>query len=124
MYNKSALKAYMAIDSNNLSSLDFERKWYESVIMIINRIQMDYYNLVETHIKLLEIISGLEWIRDNLQEHNNKNHLLVMKNLLNTIINIISNVTTDKDTSQLTGVLVSLRIILEPYSKASEQSAI
>ena len=78
---KNPFDAYIDIDSSHLSDADFEKKWYESVIMILQRIQATYYNPVEAHIKLIEIGDGLGWIQENLNEKLSSQHRTMLKSI-------------------------------------------
>ncbi len=117
MYKKNPFDVYNNVDSQDLSDADFEKKWYESVIMILQRIQGAYYNPVETHLKLIEISDGLRWIEENLNEKLSSQHSLLLKSIYSNNIIIINGAIATKDMASLDIVIASLRTVMEPYYK-------
>ncbi len=117
MNKKNPFDAYIDVDSNNLSDADFEKKWYESVIMVLQRIQATYYNPVEAHIKLIEIGDGLGWIQENLNEKLNSQHRTLLKSIYSNNITIINGAIATKNMTYLDIVIASLRTVMEPYYK-------
>ncbi|MEY3289398.1 MAG: hypothetical protein RLZZ419_1640 [Pseudomonadota bacterium] len=117
MYKKNPFDVYNSVDSQNLSDADFEKKWYESVIMILQRIQAAYYNPVEAHIKLIEIGDGLGWIQENLNEKLSSQHRTLLKSIYSNNITIINGAIATKDMTYLDIVIASLRTVTEPYYK-------
>jgi len=115
MNKKNPFDAYIDIDSSHLSDADFEKKWYESVIMILQRIQATYYNPVEAHIKLIEIGDGLGWIQENLNEKLSSQHRTMLKSIYSNNIIIINGAIATKDMAYLDIVIASLRVVMEPY---------
>ena len=74
MFNsRNAINTYVAID-NNQQGASFEKRWFESVLMVINRVMNNEFNAVETHKKLLEVCEGLQWVQENLNEKLNSQH--------------------------------------------------
>jgi hypothetical protein len=117
MNSKKALNAYIEID-NNLTGADFEKKWFESVIMVLNRIQSgSFYNQVETHVKLIEICDGLQWIQENLNEKLNSQHRTLLKQIYSLSIQIINGAIATNNMTYLSIVTASLKTVLEPYCK-------
>jgi hypothetical protein len=114
--NKKALAAYTQID-DNVSPAEFERRWYESVIMVLQRIQNNYYNPVDAHIKLIEVCDGLGWIQENLNERLNSQHRTLLKQIYSTSINIINGAIATKNMQYLDIVISSLKTVMEPYNK-------
>ncbi len=96
MIKKNPFDAYANVDSQNLSDTDFEKKWYESVIMILQRIQGAYYNPVEAHLKLIEIVDGLGWIQENLNEKLSSQHRTLLKSIYSNNITIINGAIATK----------------------------
>jgi hypothetical protein len=117
MSKKNPFDAYTTVDSQNLSDADFEKKWYESVIMILQRIQAGYYNAVEAHLKLIEIGDGLGWIQENLNEKLNSQHRALLKSIYSNNIIIINSAIATKNMTYLDIVIASLRTVMEPYYK-------
>ncbi|UOA08751.1 hypothetical protein [Methylobacter sp. S3L5C] len=117
MIKKNPFDAYANVDSQNLSSADFEKKWYESVIMILQRIQAAYYNPVEAHIKLIEIVDGLGWIQENLNEKLSSQHRTLLKSIYSNNIVIINGAVATNNMTYLDIVIASLRTVMEPYYK-------
>ena len=94
MYKKNPFDAYINMDSLNLSDASFEKKWYESVIMILQRIQAGYYDAVETHLKLIEISDGFGWVQENLNVNLSSQHSTLLKNIYRNKITIINQIYT------------------------------
>lgn len=117
MFNRNGLKAYVETD-NNLSGADFEKKWYESVLMVLNRIEGNYYDPVETTIKLIEICNGLQWVQENLNEHLNSQHRTLLKNIFSVNIQILNGAIITRDLSYMPIVAESIRAILTPYNRS------
>jgi hypothetical protein len=116
MNTRKALNVYAEIDSN-LSGASFEKKWFESVIMVLQRVQNGYYNPVESHIKLIEVCDGLGWIQENLNEKLSSQHRTLLKSIYSTAIQIINGAIATKNFQYLEIVVSSLRTVIEPYNQ-------
>lgn len=119
--NKKALSAYTNID-DNVSAPNFEKRWYESVIMVLQRIQNNYYNPVDAHIKLIEICDGLGWIQENLNEKLSSQHRTLLKQIFSTSIQIINGAIETKNMQYLDIVISSLKTVIEPYNHETVSS--
>jgi hypothetical protein len=114
---QNAINAYVSVD-NNLTGASFEKRWFESVIMILKRIMSGEFNPVETHKKLLEVSEGLQWVQENLNEKLNSQHRTMLKNIYSTNIQILNSTIQTQKMDYLPLVITSIEIILEPYNKA------
>lgn len=122
MFNsRNAIKTYVAID-NDQQGASFERKWFESVLMLINRVMNQEFNAVETHKKLLEVCEGLQWVQENLNEKLNSQHRTLLKNIYGTNIQILNSAMKTGDLQYLPLVAESIQIILRPYQKSIENT--
>jgi hypothetical protein len=118
MFNSSkAINAYVSVD-NNLTGASFEKRWFESVIMILNRVIGGEFNAVENHKKLLEISEGLQWIQENLNEKLNSQHRTMLKTIYSTNIQILNGAIQSQNFEYLPLVIASMEVILAPYNKA------
>ena len=120
MYKKNALAAYADVDEN-VSGADFENKWYESVIMVLQLIQKNHYAPVDTHIKLIEICDGLGWIQENLNEKLNSQHRTLLKGIFSNSIQIINGAIQTKNMDYLEIVVASLKTVIAPYYVKDEE---
>jgi flagellin-specific chaperone FliS len=117
MYDKNPLNAYRDMNSQYLTDTDFEKKWYESVIMRLQLIQNAQFNPVEVHIKLIEVADGLSWIQENLNERLSSEHRAILKRIYSNNIDIINGAIATKNMSYLDIVIDSLKTVMEPYYK-------
>ena len=119
MFNsRNAIDTYVAID-NDQQGASFEKRWFESVLMVINRVMNNEFNAVETHKKLLEVCEGLQWVQENLNEKLNSQHRTLLKNIYGTNIQILNGAMKTGNLEYLPLVAKSIQIILEPYSKTN-----
>jgi hypothetical protein len=118
---QNALKSYVSID-DNLTGASFEQRWFESVIMILKRIQGGEFNPVETHKKLLEVCDGLQWVQENLNEKLNSQHRTMLKNIYSTNIQILNGAIQTKNMEFLSIVIASIETITKPYYKRNQNS--
>jgi len=116
---QNALKSYVSID-DNLSGASFEQRWFESVVMILKRIQGSEFDPVITHKKLLEVCDGLQWVQENLNEKLNSQHRTMLKNIYSTNIQILNGAIQTKNMDFLSIVIASLETITKPYYKKPE----
>jgi hypothetical protein len=115
MFTKqNALNSYIEID-NNLQGASFEKRWFESVVMILKKIQNGGLNEVESHIKLLEVSEGLQWVQENLNEKLNSQHRTMLKAIYSTNIQVLNGAIQSKNYEYLPVVIASIEIILKPY---------
>ena len=114
--SKNPAAAYLSMD-NKVSGAAFEKRWFESVIMVLKRIGNNQYTLVESHKKLLEICDGLQWVQENFNEKLGSQHRSMLKNIYSMSIQIINAAIDTKNMSYLAIVVTSLEVVLEPYNK-------
>jgi hypothetical protein len=114
---KNGLNAYVNVQ-NTVTGADFERRWFESVLMVLNQIQAGMHDPVKTHIKLIEIRDGMQWIQNNLNERLNSQHRTMLKAIYSTNIQIINSAIEARNMSYLDIVITSIKTILEPYTRA------
>ena len=120
--SQNALKTYVSID-NNMHGASFEQRWFESVVMILKRIQKGEFDAVATHIKLLEVCDGLQWVQENLNEKLNSQHRTMLKNIYSTNIQILNGAIQTKNMDFLSIVIASIETITAPYYKKSDTTA-
>lgn len=105
----------------NVYGADFEKKWYESVIMILQMIQNDRFSAVDAHIKLIEVCDGLGWIQENLNEKLNSQHRTLLKGIFSNSIQIINGAIQTKNMDYLEIVIASLKTVMAPYNVKTEE---
>jgi predicted P-loop ATPase/GTPase len=111
---KTAIKTYTSIDQN-LKGAYFEQRWFESVVMILQCIQDKRYSAEESHHKLMEITSSLQWIQENLNEKLDRNHRGLLKSIYSTNIQILNQAIQTMDYEYLNIVIESLKVCMAPY---------
>lgn len=119
---RKGLNAYVNVQ-NTVTGADFERRWFESVIMVLNQIKAGMHDPVQTHIKLIEIRDGLFWVQNNLNESLNPQYRATLKSIYMTNIQIINGAIASKDMSYLDAVVTSIKAVLEPYNNQSVPKA-
>lgn len=112
--SNNPLKTYVDID-NNISGADFEKKWFESVIALLRKIQAGEFDPVMTHKKLLEISEGLQWIQENLNEKLSSQHRTLLKSIYSTSIQIMNGAIQTRNTEYLGIVIACLETVVQPY---------
>ena len=121
MFGNQKSKANMYADIDNyVSGADFERKWFESVIMILNRVKDGFYTPMDAQKKLIEVCDGLQWVQENINEKLNSQHRTLLKNIYSVNIQIINGAIQTKNMEYLDIVISTLKTITEPYYKSSE----
>ena len=115
----NGLKAYTTVQ-NHVQGAEFEKRWFESVIMVLNRIQAGQYDPVTTHDRLIEVRDGLQWVQEDLNERLNSQHRTLLKSIYSTNIRIINGVIETLNTDMLTIVIASVKTILKPYERKTE----
>jgi hypothetical protein len=120
MNKRNPLAAYN--DANeNVSGPDFEKKWYESVVMILQLIQKNHFSAVDAHIKLIEVCDGLGWIQENLNEQLNSQHRTLLKGIFSNSIQIINGAIQTNNMEYLDIVIASLKTMMGPYNVKTEE---
>jgi endonuclease/exonuclease/phosphatase (EEP) superfamily protein YafD len=117
--SNNPLKTYVDID-NNISGADFEKKWFESVITLLKKIQAGEFDAVMTHKKLLEISEGLQWIQENLNEKLSSQHRTLLKSIYSTSIQIMNGAIQTRNTEYLGIVIACLETVVQPYYRKSD----
>lgn len=119
--SKNPLKTYVDID-NNITGADFEKKWFESVIALLRKIQAGEFDAVMTHKKLLEISEGLQWIQENLNEKLSSQHRTLLKSIYSTSIQIMNGAIQTRNTEYLGIVIACLETVVQPYYRKADTS--
>jgi endonuclease/exonuclease/phosphatase (EEP) superfamily protein YafD len=117
--SNNPLKTYIDID-NNITGADFEKKWFESVIALLRKIQAGEFDAVMTHKKLLEISEGLQWIQENLNEKLSSQHRTLLKSIYSTSIQIMNGAIQTRNTEYLGIVIACLETVVQPYYRKSD----
>lgn len=102
---------------NDVTGADFEKLWFESVVMVLNRIKGGYYPDVDVYLKLAEIRDALQLAQSNLNERLNSQHRTLLKAIYSTNIQIINGAIESKDLTYLDIIIASIKTILEPYNR-------
>jgi len=122
MNKRNPLAAYGDVNEN-VYGPDFEKKWYESVVMILQLIQKHHFSAVDAHIKLIEICDGLGWIQENLNEQLNSQHRTLLKGIFSNSIQIINGAIQTNNMEYLDIVIASLKTMMGPYNVKTEESS-
>ncbi|MBU3580224.1 hypothetical protein ICN17_09455 [Polynucleobacter sp. 73C-SIWE] len=117
--SNNPLKTYIDID-NNITGADFEKKWFESVITLLRKIQTGEFDAVMTHKRLLEISEGLQWIQENLNEKLSSQHRTLLKSIYSTCIQIMNGAIQTRNTEYLGIVIACLETVVQPYYRKSD----
>ncbi len=117
--SNNPLKTYVDID-NNITGADFEKKWFESVIALLRKIQAGEFDAVMTHKKLLEISEGLQWIQENLNEKLSSQHRTLLKSIYSTSIQIMNGAIQTRNTEYLGIVIACLETVVQPYYRKAD----
>ena len=117
--SNNPLKTYIDID-NNITGADFEKKWFESVIALLRKIQAGEFDAVMTHKKLLEISEGLQWIQENLNEKLSSQHRTLLKSIYSTSIQIMNGAIQTRNTEYLGIVIACLETVVQPYYRKAD----
>jgi len=120
MNKKNPLAAYNDVNEN-VYGPDFEKRWYESVVMVLQLIQKNHYSAVDAHIKLIEVCDGLGWIQENLNEKLNSQHRTLLKGIFSNSIQIINGAIQTSNMDYLDIVIASLRTVMGPYNVKEEE---
>jgi hypothetical protein len=115
---KNSLKAYANVQ-NTVQGADFEKRWFESVLMVLNQIKAGLLDPVMTHVRLIEIRDGLQWIQENLNERLNSQHRTMLKAIYSANIQVINSIIETKNIEFIEIVIASLKAIIAPYDRKS-----
>ncbi len=114
---KNNLNAYSTVQNTVQSGADFEKRWFESVVMVLNQIRDGLLDPVLTHVRLIEVRDGLQWVQENLNERLNSQHRTMLKSIYSVNIQIINGALESKNIEYLPMVIASIKVILQPYEQ-------
>ena len=112
---KKSLNAYSTVQNTVQGGADFEKRWFESVVMVLQQVHNGLLDPVLTHVRLIEIREGVQWIQENLNERLSSQHRTMLKSIYSVNIQIINGTLETKSTEYLPMVISSIKAILEPY---------
>jgi hypothetical protein len=112
---KNKAGVYATVDNIALSGADFEKKWFESAIMILNRVKSGFYPTMEAQTMLIKVCDGLQWIQENLNEKLVSQHRTLLKNIYSVNIQILNGAIQTKNMELLDIVISTLETITQPY---------
>ena len=118
---KTAIKTYASID-DDLTGAHFERRWFESVVMVLKSIQGGQYDAMQCHQKLSEITTSLQWIQENLNEKLDAKHRTLLKSIYSTNIQILAEAIHARNYEYLGVVITSLEACMAPYYRNTDQA--
>lgn len=116
---KTAIKTYASID-DNLTGAHFEQRWFESVVMTLNAIKDEKYDAHESHQKMIEITTSLQWIQENLNEKLEAKHRTLLKSIYSTNIQILLDCIQTRNYEYLDIVITSLEACMAPYYRNTD----
>jgi hypothetical protein len=114
---KKGLNAYSTVQNSVQGGADFEKRWFESVVMVLNQVQNDLLDPVLTHVRLIEVRDGLQWIQENLNERLPSQQRTMLKSIYSLNIQIINGALETKNTEYLPMVVSSIKTVLQPYER-------
>ena len=114
---KNNLNAYATVQNTVQSGADFEKRWFESVVMVLNQIRDGLLDPVLTHVRLIEVRDGLQWVQEILIERLNSQHRTMLKSIYSVNIQIINSALESKNIEYLPMVIASIKVILQPYEQ-------
>jgi hypothetical protein len=114
---KKSLNAYSSVQNTVQAGADFEKRWFESVVMVLNQVHDGLLDPVLTHVRLIEVRDGLQWVQENLNERLNSQHRTMLKSIYSVNIQIINGALETKNTEFLPMVISSIKAIMLPYDR-------
>jgi hypothetical protein len=114
---KKSLSAYSTVQNSVQGGADFEKRWFESVVMVLNQVQNNLLDPVLTHVRLIEVRDGLQWIQENLNERLPSQQRTMLKSIYSLNIQIINGALETKNTEYLPMVVSSIKTVLQPYER-------
>ncbi len=114
---KKSLSAYSTVQNSVQGGADFEKRWFESVVMVLNQVQNGLLDPVLTHVRLIEVRDGLQWIQENLNERLPSQQRTMLKSIYSLNIQIINGALETKNTEYLPMVVSSIKTVLQPYER-------
>lgn len=123
MYTRRGTDAYRQISHSNLSGAEFEKAWFESVVMVLNRVKAgNFYSQMDATIKLVEIVEGLGWISTNLNDAISSQHRQLLKTIYSTCIQILNASVETKNFEYLDIVISSMSAIVQKYEVPTDDA--
>ena len=120
---KKSLSAYSSVQNTVQVGADFEKRWFESVVMVLNQMREGRLDPVLTHVRLIEIRDGLQWIEENLNERLNEKHLAALKSIYRDNIRMLNGAIETKNLEYIPAVISSIKAILRPYEQRLAMAA-
>jgi hypothetical protein len=114
---KKSMNAYSTVQNSVQGGADFEKRWFESVVMVLNQVQNNLLDPVLTHVRLIEVRDGLQWIQENLNERLPSQQRTMLKSIYSLNIQIINGALETKNTEYLPMVVASIKTVLQPYER-------
>ena len=114
---KKSMNAYSTVQNSVQGGADFEKRWFESVVMVLNQVQNNLLDPVLTHVRLIEVRDGLQWIQENLNERLPSQQRTMLKSIYSLNIQIINGALETKNTEYLPMVVSSIKTVLQPYER-------
>ena len=114
---KKSLNAYSTVQNSVQGGADFEKRWFESVVMVLNQVHNNLLEPVLTHVRLIEVRDGLQWIQENLNERLPSQQRTMLKSIYSLNIQIINGALETKNTEYLPMVVSSIKTVLQPYER-------
>ena len=119
---KKSVNAYSSVQNTVQGGADFEKRWFESVVMVLNQVHDGLLDPVLTHERLIEVRNGLQWVQEIFNERLNSQHRTMLKSIYSVNIQIINGALETKSTEFLPMVISSIKAILQPYERRSTEA--
>ena len=113
--HKNKASIYAEVDNTAVTGADFEKKRFESAIMVLKRVKAGFYPMMEAQTMLIKVCDGLQWIQENLNEKLVSQHRTLLKNIYSVNIQILNGAIQTKNMELLDIVISTLETITEPY---------
>jgi hypothetical protein len=117
---KKGLNAYSTVQNSVQGGADFEKRWFESVVMVLNQVQNGLLDPVLTHVRLIEVRDGLQWIQENLNERLPSQQRTMLKSIYSLNIQIINGALETNNTEYLQMVVSSIKTVLQSYERRTD----
>ena len=117
---KKSMNAYSSVQNSVQGGADFEKRWFESVVMVLNQVQNDLLDPVLTHVRLIEVRDGLQWIQENLNERLPSQQRTMLKSIYSLNIQIINGALETNNTEYLQMVVSSIKTVLQSYERRTD----
>ncbi len=117
---KKGLNAYSTVQNSVQGGADFEKRWFESVVMVLNQVQNGLLDPVLTHVRLIEVRDGMQWIQENLNERLPSQQRTMLKSIYSLNIQIINGALETNNTEYLQMVVSSIKTVLQSYERRTD----